>query len=81
LPFEITAEIFAHFLPVCPLCSPPVGQGSPTLFGQVCRQWQDIAIASPQLWRSLKLELIPKSLPQQLKFFRKWLARSGACPL
>ncbi|KAF7372313.1 F-box domain-containing protein [Mycena venus] len=80
LPFEITAEIFSHFLPQDPLRSLP-GLQSPTLLCQVCRQWRDIAISAPWLWKSLQLDLVPEFLLQQLQVLRTWLKRSGSCPL
>ncbi|KAJ7020267.1 hypothetical protein C8F04DRAFT_909373, partial [Mycena alexandri] len=55
LPTEIICEIFIHFLPVYPECPPPAGILSPTNLTQICRQWRDIALAIPTLWRAMRL--------------------------
>ncbi|KAJ7901318.1 hypothetical protein B0H13DRAFT_2664027 [Mycena leptocephala] len=53
LPTEIVSEIFTHFLPIYPLCPPLTGVLSPTLLTQICRQWRDIALETPVLWRGI----------------------------
>ncbi|KAJ7225049.1 hypothetical protein C8J57DRAFT_1019498, partial [Mycena rebaudengoi] len=55
LPVEITSEIFSAYLPVYPECPPMSGLFSPTLLGQICRKWRDIAFDTPSLWRAIKL--------------------------
>ncbi|KAJ7356433.1 hypothetical protein DFH08DRAFT_849021 [Mycena albidolilacea] len=82
LPNEIIAEIFIHFLPIYPLCPPLTGPYSPTLLTQICREWQEIAVATPGLWRSLSFDtesLVP--LTQQRHICHNWLTRSRSCPL
>ncbi|KAJ7935142.1 hypothetical protein B0H13DRAFT_2472959 [Mycena leptocephala] len=81
LPNEIVSEIFIHFLPVYPLCPPLAGILSPTSLTQICRKWRDIALATPALWRAIRLSdyHIP-SEPRRV-IFDLWLNRSRCCPL
>ncbi|KAF8126112.1 hypothetical protein K438DRAFT_1891089, partial [Mycena galopus ATCC 62051] len=55
LPNELTVEIFIHFLPPYPDYSLFTGHDSPTLLAQVCRQWREIALETPTLWRAMSL--------------------------
>ncbi|KAK6985206.1 hypothetical protein R3P38DRAFT_2574952, partial [Favolaschia claudopus] len=55
LPTEIVFEIFVHFLPPYPHPPPLAGFNSPTSLAQICRQWRDIAFATPGLWRAIDL--------------------------
>jgi hypothetical protein len=52
LPNEITTEIFINFLPIYPLCPPLVGNLSPTTMTHVFREWREIALDNPMLWRA-----------------------------
>jgi len=63
LPNEITSEIFIHFLPIYPLCPPLTGILSPTLLTHICRQWREIALATPELWRAIDGEYENGVLP------------------
>ncbi|KAJ7930044.1 hypothetical protein B0H13DRAFT_1859190 [Mycena leptocephala] len=81
LPNEITSEIFVHFLPIYPICPPLSGLLSPTILTHVCRQWREIALAIPALWRAISLSneyIIPSNQPAYISDI---LARSGCCPL
>ncbi|KAJ7259389.1 hypothetical protein C8J57DRAFT_1019314, partial [Mycena rebaudengoi] len=56
LPVEITSEIFIAFLPLYAKCPDPmIRLLSPTLLGQVCRNWREIAFDTPRLWRAIEL--------------------------
>ncbi|KAF8150378.1 hypothetical protein K438DRAFT_1865723 [Mycena galopus ATCC 62051] len=68
LPTDITSEIFTHFLPS-------------TL--PICRQWRQIAVATPGLWRAISFNENYYSIPfaQQLHLGQLWLARSRSYPL
>ncbi|KAJ7470985.1 hypothetical protein FB451DRAFT_1399738 [Mycena latifolia] len=57
LPNEIVSEIFTHFLPVYSECPPLIGLLSPSTLGQVCREWREIAVSTPSLWRAIYLDL------------------------
>ncbi|KAJ7736802.1 hypothetical protein B0H14DRAFT_3612027 [Mycena olivaceomarginata] len=76
LPLEMTAEIFTHFLPIYPLRARLVGTQSPILLSQVCRQWRNIAISLPQLWRAIQLDLGTEFQPHQINLLKSWLQRS-----
>ncbi|KAJ7604208.1 hypothetical protein FB45DRAFT_1070672 [Roridomyces roridus] len=76
LPNEITSEIFIQCLPSYPACPPLKGPLSPTSLTHVCRQWRDIALATPQLWRAITFEA-----PGEDRTAWTWLERSGSCPL
>ncbi|KAJ7850086.1 hypothetical protein B0H13DRAFT_57110 [Mycena leptocephala] len=81
LPNEITSEIFLHFLPMYPLCPPLTGILSPTLLTQICREWREIALVTPALWRAIALLLPSIPLERQARIAEIWLSRSGSCPL
>ncbi|KAF7334524.1 F-box domain-containing protein [Mycena venus] len=81
LPTEIVSEIFIHFLPPYPHCPPLTGILSPTVLTQICRQWRELALANPMLWRAIPVNLdegIP--LQQRTHICDVWLSRSR-CPL
>ncbi|KAJ7201152.1 hypothetical protein GGX14DRAFT_659338 [Mycena pura] len=79
LPTEIVSEIFVHVLPAYPICPPLAGKSSPTQLTHVCRQWREIALRTPSLWRAI---MIPFRLESwDLDFVQTWLRRSGSCPL
>ncbi|KAF7369729.1 F-box domain-containing protein [Mycena venus] len=80
LPNEIMSEVFIHFLPVYPLCPPLTGVLSPTCLTQICRQWREIALTTPLLWRAIRLSGyldIPIDILRHI--FDVWLARSACC--
>ncbi|KAJ6565479.1 hypothetical protein DFH09DRAFT_919534, partial [Mycena vulgaris] len=82
LPNEIISEIFVHFLQPYPKRPPIVGLLSPTMLGQICRQWRDITLSTPALWRAVGLFLQRGSrLREQIPLLEKFLKRSGALPL
>ncbi|KAJ6477533.1 hypothetical protein C8R45DRAFT_873014 [Mycena sanguinolenta] len=76
LPPEITTEIFLG-------CIPPqsnLGESpseAPFLLAQICRQWRQIALDTPQLWRSLVFH----DKETSIELLQLWLARSGSLPL
>ncbi|KAJ7151248.1 hypothetical protein C8R46DRAFT_495856 [Mycena filopes] len=93
LPNELVSEIFIHFLPPYPDCSPMIGVLSPTNLTQICREWREIALATPMLWNAI--DLTSHSVPSRsnaflglevraipdLDQFDTWLSRSGCCPI
>ncbi|KAJ7678118.1 hypothetical protein DFH06DRAFT_1422657 [Mycena polygramma] len=83
LPNEITSEIFLHFLPVYPLCPPLIGTLSPILLTLICRQWREIALATPALWRAIPFltYYTESAFEQRLEIFNLWFNRSGSYPL
>ncbi|KAJ7127295.1 hypothetical protein C8R43DRAFT_1028261 [Mycena crocata] len=78
LPNEITSEIFIHFLPLYPSCPSFTGLLSPTILTHICRQWRQIALATPLLWRAISLDLVTPHLDDNLV---QWVERTGSCPL
>ncbi|KAJ7193771.1 hypothetical protein GGX14DRAFT_587512 [Mycena pura] len=78
LPNEITSEIFLNFIPVYPGCPPIFGKDSPDQLMRVCRQWRDIALNTPQLWRAIEIDIDDERCVRAAK---TWLVRSGFCPL
>ncbi|KAJ6532686.1 hypothetical protein DFH09DRAFT_1370184 [Mycena vulgaris] len=82
LPNEIVSEIFIHFLPVYPERPPLIGPGSPTLLGQICRKWREIALTTPALWRAVALLFLKQQRREpNLGLLDAFLTRSGSCPL
>ncbi|KAJ7754514.1 hypothetical protein B0H16DRAFT_746760 [Mycena metata] len=81
LPTEIVIEIFILFLPVYPFCPPLGGLGSPTLLTQICRDWLEIALATPNLWRAISVDTHWTVFSRQVARAEIWLQRSQPLPL
>ncbi|KAJ7467528.1 hypothetical protein FB451DRAFT_1369249 [Mycena latifolia] len=76
LPPEIIAEVFRR----CGSSSGPPSPSpaeAPLLLGQICRQWRQIAINTPALWRSLRFFGDVSSV----ELLKLWLSRTGNLPL
>ncbi|KAJ7493017.1 hypothetical protein B0H11DRAFT_1859001 [Mycena galericulata] len=56
LPYELTAEIFIHCLPFLRRIR-PYRRCIPLRLSQVCSQWREAALATPQLWTSIYIEV------------------------
>ncbi|KAJ7641198.1 hypothetical protein FB45DRAFT_1124739 [Roridomyces roridus] len=80
LPNEITSEIFIHFLPPYPACPRLRGLESPTSLTHICRQWREIALATPKLWRAFSTFCTGKEAAQA-RVVQTWLDRSRSCQL
>ncbi|KAJ7161185.1 hypothetical protein C8R46DRAFT_1353803 [Mycena filopes] len=82
LPNEIVSEIFVHFLPIYPECPPLTGILSPTNLTHICRDWREVALATPTLWRAIHFSLEADDLLDwRVREFDAWLLRSGCTPL
>ncbi|KAJ7201156.1 hypothetical protein GGX14DRAFT_659350 [Mycena pura] len=83
LPTELVSEIFVHVLPPYPICPPLAGKSSPTQLTHVCRQWREVAMRTPYLWRAITIPFLhDESCASDLGFLvETWLRRSGSCPL
>ncbi|KAJ7765720.1 hypothetical protein B0H16DRAFT_1524112 [Mycena metata] len=81
LPIEIVVGIFQAFLPDYPNCPPLLGLESPTVLTQICREWREIALAAPTLWRAILFHLDTSSAEKQLVVAHSWLLRSRPLPL
>ncbi|KAK6978002.1 F-box domain-containing protein [Favolaschia claudopus] len=85
LPNEITVEIFLRFLPSYPYAPPMFGLLSPILLTKICRQWREIALATPMLWRAISLPqgwvVDADRIEAAASAVSLWLSRSGNFPL
>ncbi|KAJ6459548.1 hypothetical protein C8R45DRAFT_1081368 [Mycena sanguinolenta] len=77
LPNEIIAEIFVHFIPKYPDFPPTSGLHSPALLTQICREWRELALRMPTLWRAITIP----PLAEQAARLDAWLSRARGCPL
>ncbi|KAJ7185197.1 hypothetical protein C8R46DRAFT_1185014 [Mycena filopes] len=75
LPTEITTEIFLRCGSDFSLRPDP--SKGPLLLAQICHQWREITIHTPEIWRSLYFT----DLCQSIELFKLWLDRSGNAPL
>ncbi|KAJ7019861.1 hypothetical protein C8F04DRAFT_324968 [Mycena alexandri] len=85
LPPEIVSEIFLKFLPIYPGIPPLSGVLSPLLLCRICRQWREIALSTPALWNTIRMDITrpwdDDKAAAQLELVRAWLSRSGDYPL
>ncbi|KAJ7126193.1 hypothetical protein C8R44DRAFT_781308 [Mycena epipterygia] len=85
LPPEIVAEIFVKFIPSYPDRPPLFGVLSPLLLCEISRQWRQIALSTPTLWRSIRIDINEPGgqgkVERKLDVLATWLSRSGRCPL
>lgn len=75
LPVEIVSDIFQ--LVLTHTKERGAEMGVPVLLGAVCKRWREITLATPELWKSLKLELKPSTPSTSLALTKEWLVRSG----
>ncbi|KAJ6465778.1 hypothetical protein C8R45DRAFT_839670, partial [Mycena sanguinolenta] len=64
------------------------GTEASVLLGRICSGWRTISLTTPRLWVSLHIVEPPSPSPgyddkivQRLENAKKWLGRSGHCPL
>ncbi|KAK7014325.1 hypothetical protein R3P38DRAFT_1449319 [Favolaschia claudopus] len=86
LPSEITAEIFLQFLSLYRDFPPMSGPHSPIFLTTICRQWREVALTTPMLWRAIRLPRVgPMSDAGRIEAAASavslWLRRSRSCPL
>ncbi|KAJ6456444.1 hypothetical protein C8R45DRAFT_578418 [Mycena sanguinolenta] len=83
LPIEITSEIFIRLLPTYPTPPRLTGLDSPTSLTHVCREWREIALATPELWRAIQLGAChtPYDSEQTRSIAKAWVTRSQPYPL
>ncbi|KAK6977948.1 F-box domain-containing protein [Favolaschia claudopus] len=83
LPTEIITHIFLHCIPLYPEPPPLVGLRSPTTLTNICRKWRQIALATPRLWRALKLTPSYMLPPEEIvaSIVALWTERSACTPL
>ncbi|KAJ6512597.1 hypothetical protein C8R45DRAFT_323869 [Mycena sanguinolenta] len=80
LPNEMVSEIFLHTLPPYPLCPQLFGRTSPTSLTHICRKWREIALATPELWRAIRVSDV-SSIHRERPESEVWTKRSGSFPL
>ena len=88
LPTELLCDIFSKFLEddrefpdYAPAMGPLVSlhtRADPTILGQVCSWWRNVALSTPALWTNIFI-LEPKGT--QIFRTRLWLERAGNHPL
>ncbi|KAJ6608609.1 hypothetical protein B0H10DRAFT_520341 [Mycena sp. CBHHK59/15] len=55
---------------------------APMLFGEICREWRNVALTTPRLWNSIALRCsTPTDLQCNVHLCDTWLKRSGMLPL
>ncbi|KAJ7859758.1 hypothetical protein B0H13DRAFT_2570200 [Mycena leptocephala] len=92
LPVELWSKIFRCTLPRDGRVHPSP-KAAPLLLAQICRQWRAVALATPELWSSIFLEIFPDSSYAELAFGQDipldpttalvdlWFGRSSEYPL
>ncbi|KAJ6464370.1 hypothetical protein C8R45DRAFT_1219885 [Mycena sanguinolenta] len=81
LPTEIIIEIFIRVPPPYPETTWLAGPLSPTPLTQICREWRQIALSLPSLWRAINLTDNGTPVEQRARICNLWLKRSRSCPL
>jgi hypothetical protein len=82
VPPEIIEEIFFFCLPddgEGPLVPDP--KAAPLVLLGVCHKWRGIALSSPRLWASIRVNLRSQNYGNSLPLFECWLARARSRPL
>ncbi|KAK7031021.1 hypothetical protein VNI00_013811 [Paramarasmius palmivorus] len=91
LPRDIIVEIFLHCLPTDRLPARSVKE-APLLLTTICRQWRDVALDTPRLWRAIHFafpRIIGYTLDDTFRnMFRawkeglqRWLGRARSVPV
>ncbi|KAJ7482802.1 hypothetical protein B0H11DRAFT_1206875 [Mycena galericulata] len=70
IPLEISFDIMLRCLPTTPKVDPHV---APMIFLNICRSWNNIALATPALWAAIRFKS-----PFRDDFMHSWLDRAGA---
>ncbi|KAJ4470208.1 hypothetical protein J3R30DRAFT_1238995 [Lentinula aciculospora] len=85
LPAETLAEILKQCLPTDTLYPVRSLKEGPLLFTTICRDWREVSVNTPQLWKSLHVYLPPHlsrdTFSQRNAGIALWLERSGSLPL
>ena len=67
VPDDVLEEIFYQSLPA-DRNAPLDNKAAPLIFTRICRQWRQVAFASPRLWSTIHIRVLPK--------FHKWIIPS-----
>ncbi|KAJ7490531.1 hypothetical protein FB451DRAFT_1124108 [Mycena latifolia] len=76
VPPEITSLIFGHCLASYHLREWPSRHNAPWILTQICRQWRDICLETPELWSYISLGEIGS-----VQLLKEWLSRAKNYPL
>ncbi|KAK7049125.1 hypothetical protein R3P38DRAFT_2872779 [Favolaschia claudopus] len=77
LPLEIQSQIFLDVEGNA--CDLPQSSEAPMNFLRICQLWRAIALATPQLWSSLRIQWLPCKA-SYIKFCDYWIERSSPLP-
>ncbi|KAJ7685645.1 hypothetical protein DFH06DRAFT_1029461 [Mycena polygramma] len=82
VPTEILAEIFIHCLPGDDFVVPDLAT-TPLILCGICRRWREVAISTPRLWSSLRIDfdIMRRRQVYETQFYQMWLSRAGGYPL
>ncbi|KAJ7506883.1 hypothetical protein B0H11DRAFT_2323538, partial [Mycena galericulata] len=78
LPLEISSNIFMQCLSTTNTITLPNPRGPPMVFVQICQSWRNIALSTPSLWTSIRVE---RPSTKFVKFLEIWLERARNLPL
>jgi hypothetical protein len=76
IPPEIISQIFLDCLQ-----EDSSGREIPRLVTKICSSWRHVALTTPMLWTTLRLDLDDPNPEAQAVFVHNWIARSAECPL
>ncbi|KAJ7226247.1 hypothetical protein B0H12DRAFT_1030545 [Mycena haematopus] len=81
VPPEIVQEIFVFCVPADsePLVADP--KVAPLVLLNVCRKWREIALSTPRLWASIRVNLRSRCFDNSLPLLDCWLTRARSVPL
>ncbi|KAJ6531575.1 hypothetical protein DFH09DRAFT_1370404 [Mycena vulgaris] len=82
-PPEILGEIFLHCLPDEEFITPDT-DAAPLVLCEICRQWREVALTTPELWSSLSLNIRWVTIADDTALFDlywRWLTRARSTPL
>ncbi|KAJ7506870.1 hypothetical protein B0H11DRAFT_245559 [Mycena galericulata] len=78
LPLEISSNIFMQCLSTTNTITLPNPRGPPMVFVQICQSWRNIALSTPSLWTSIRVE---RPSLKFVNFLEIWLERARNLPL
>ncbi|KIJ41295.1 hypothetical protein M422DRAFT_31878 [Sphaerobolus stellatus SS14] len=90
IPQELLGKIFVHSLPSPPDLKPISLFNVPLVLLRVCRQWLNVAIATPELWTDVNMgtsglrpdfSVMTRFTLSPIKTFKMFLKNSGALPV
>ncbi|KAJ7592872.1 hypothetical protein C8J56DRAFT_484188 [Mycena floridula] len=84
LPEDMLREIFVSCLPSNKAAATTI-KDAPLLLGRICRSWRELALSTPELWASIRIQFLQEFNSLRVQRLcneaHDWIARSGTCPL